>query len=101
MERRVVITGLGAVTPVGLTAPESWAALKAGTRGIDTITRFDTEGYKVTVAAEVKDFDPLERRPHQAGGQAQRPRHPVRLGGFRRGPGRRRADHRGLRGVQG
>lgn len=61
MERRVVITGLGAVTPVGLTAPESWAALKAGTRGIDTITRFDTEGYKVTVAAEVKGFDPLER----------------------------------------
>lgn len=61
MERRVVITGLGAVTPVGLTAPDTWSALKAGTCGVGTITRFDTEGYKVTVAAEVKGFDPLER----------------------------------------
>ena len=61
MERRVVITGLGAVTPVGLTAPDTWAALKAGTCGVGPITQFDTEGYKVTVAAEVKGFDPVER----------------------------------------
>lgn len=61
MERRVVITGLGAITPVGLTAPATWDALKAGTCGIGPITRFDTEGFKVSVAAEVKEFDPIER----------------------------------------
>ena len=60
MERRVVITGLGAVTPVGLTAAETWDALKAGACGVGPITHFDTEGYKVSVAAEVKGFDPLD-----------------------------------------
>ena len=59
MERRVVITGLGAVTPVGNTAKETWEGLQQGRRGIDHITKFDTAEYKVTVAAEVKDFDPL------------------------------------------
>lgn len=58
-ERRVVITGLGAVTPVGLSAPASWAALVAGECGITEITRFDTSDFKVKVAAEVKGFDPL------------------------------------------
>jgi 3-oxoacyl-[acyl-carrier-protein] synthase II len=57
MDRRVVITGLGAVTPVGLTADDTWSALKAGTCGIDTITRFDIADFKVSVAAEVKGFD--------------------------------------------
>lgn len=60
MERRVVITGLGAVTPVGNNAPDSWAALKAGTCGIGPLTHFDDTDYKVSVAAEVKDFDPSE-----------------------------------------
>ena len=60
MERRVVITGLGAVTPLGNDAPTSWAAVKEGTCGIGLITHFDTEAYKVKVAAEVKGFDPLE-----------------------------------------
>ena len=59
MERRVVITGLGAVTPVGNTAKDSWEAMKNGVCGVGTITRFDLTGYKATVAAEVKDFDPL------------------------------------------
>ena len=58
--RRVVITGLGAVTPVGLTAAESWEAVKAGKCGIGPITHFDTTDYKVKVAGEVKDFDPLQ-----------------------------------------
>lgn len=58
MERRVAITGLGAVTPVGNNAPDSWAALKAGTCGIGPLTHFDDTDYKVSVAAEVKDFDP-------------------------------------------
>ena len=59
MQRRVVITGLGAITPVGLSAPATWEALVAGTCGIGPITRFDTTGFKVSVAAEVKGFDPL------------------------------------------
>ncbi len=61
MERRVVITGMGAVTPVGLTAPETWHALVNGTSGIATIANIPTDGLKVTVAAEVKGFDGAER----------------------------------------
>ena len=57
-KRRVVITGVGAVTPVGLTAAESWEAVKAGKCGIAPITLFDTTGMKVHLAAEVKGFDP-------------------------------------------
>ena len=56
--RRVVITGLGAITPVGLTAPESWQAVKDGVCGVAPITQFDTEGTKVSLAAEVKGFVP-------------------------------------------
>jgi 3-oxoacyl-[acyl-carrier-protein] synthase II len=56
--RRVVVTGLGAVTPVGNTAPETWRAAVAGTSGIDWIRAFDADGLTVRVAAEVKDFDP-------------------------------------------
>ncbi len=57
--RRVAITGLGAVTPIGNSVESFWAGLKAGTCGIGPITRFDTAEYKVKVAAEVKGFDPL------------------------------------------
>ena len=56
--RRVVITGLGAVTPLGLTVPESWRAAREGACGIGPITRFDPAGMKVQLAAEVKGFDP-------------------------------------------
>ena len=56
--RRVVITGLGAVTPIGLTAEESWQAVRKGVCGVAPITQFDTAGQKVTLAAEVKGFDP-------------------------------------------
>ena len=59
MERRVVITGLGAITPVGNDVQTFWESLKAGKNGIGKITRFDTENYKAHVAGEVKDFDPL------------------------------------------
>ena len=58
--RRVVITGMGAITPVGNSVPAFWESLKAGTCGIGPITKFDTAEYKVKVAAEVKDFDPLQ-----------------------------------------
>ncbi len=57
---RVVVTGLGAVTPVGNDVPSMWEAMKAGKCGIDFITRFDTTDYKAKVAAEVKNFDPLK-----------------------------------------
>lgn len=62
--RRVVVTGLGAVTPVGNTAGEFWEGISAGVCGVAPISRFDTDGFKVKVAAEVKGFDPspyLER----------------------------------------
>src|ERR671939_636700 len=55
--RRVVVTGLGAVTPLGNSAPETWRAALAGESGIDWIRAFDASGFPVRVAAEVKDFD--------------------------------------------
>ena len=54
--RRVVITGMGAVTPVGNSVPEMWDAVKNGVCGIGPITRFETEHFPVKLAAEVKDF---------------------------------------------
>lgn len=56
--KRVVITGMGAVTPIGNTLAAYWQALLAGKVGIDFITKFDSKGFKVNIAAEVKDFDP-------------------------------------------
>src|SRR5881398_2531196 len=56
--RRVAVTGLGAVTPIGNDAPSTWRAAIAGESGIDWIRAFDAEGLPVRVAAEVKDFDP-------------------------------------------
>jgi 3-oxoacyl-[acyl-carrier-protein] synthase II len=56
--RRVVVTGLGAVTPIGNDAPSTWRAAVAGESGIDFIRSFDASGFPVRVAAEVKDFDP-------------------------------------------
>ncbi len=56
--RRVVVTGLGAVTPLGNDAPSTWQAALAGRSGIDWIRSFDASGFPVRVAAEVKDFDP-------------------------------------------
>lgn len=64
-KRRVVVTGLGTVNPIGHNTAETWAAAKAGTCGIGPITLFDASGYKVHLAGEVKNFDPqpvIERR---------------------------------------
>lgn len=58
MKKRVVITGMGAVTPIGNSVEEFWTNVKAGTVGIDEITKFSTEDYKIKLAAEVKNFDP-------------------------------------------
>src|SRR5947208_9308532 len=58
--RRVAVTGLGAVTPIGNDAPSTWRAAVAGESGIDWIRSFDATGLPVRVAAEVKDFDPTQ-----------------------------------------
>ncbi len=58
MSRRVVVTGLGALSPLGHTAAQTWAAVAAGQCGIGPITRFDTTGYRTTFAGEVKGLDP-------------------------------------------
>lgn len=61
MKRRVVVTGLGAVTPIGNTVEEFWTGIRNGKVGIGEITKFDTTDYKVKLAAEVKDFSVKER----------------------------------------
>ncbi len=60
MEHRVVITGMGVVSPIGNTLEENWANVKAGVCGIDEITCFDTTEQAVKLAGEVKDFDPTK-----------------------------------------
>ena len=66
MKRRVVVTGLGAVTPIGNTVDEFWTGVRTGKAGIGPITRFDAEGYKAQLAAEVKDFNARERMDAKA-----------------------------------
>lgn len=61
MKRRVVVTGLGAVTPIGNTVPEFFEGIREGRVGIGEITRFDTTDYKVKIAAEVKGFAAKDR----------------------------------------
>ena len=56
--KRVVVTGLGCITPVGNDIPTFWSSIVAGKNGIGPITRFDTTDFKAKLAAEVKDFDP-------------------------------------------
>ncbi len=60
MERRVVITGIGAITPIGKNVEESWKSIENKKCGIDRITAFDVSTYKSTLAAEVKDFNPAD-----------------------------------------
>ena len=59
LTRRVVITGLGLVTPVGNTVEDTWTALMSGRSGADYIKKFDAERFSVKFACEVKNFDPL------------------------------------------
>jgi 3-oxoacyl-[acyl-carrier-protein] synthase II len=60
LKRRVVVTGVGLVTPVGNTVEATWSALMQGRSGVDYIKKFDTEKFPVRFAAEVKNFDPLD-----------------------------------------
>ncbi len=66
--KRVVVTGLGIICPVGLTVSEAWSGLVSGKSGIDYISSFDTAAFKTRYAAEVKDFDPHDYvGPKEAG----------------------------------
>ena len=60
MDKRIVITGLGAISPIGIGKDEFWKGLMEGRNGIGKITRFDATEYKSQIAGEVKDFDPTE-----------------------------------------
>ena len=60
LKRRVVVTGVGLVSPLGNTTEETWAGIAAGRSGVDYITRFDTSQHAVKIAAEAKNFDPLK-----------------------------------------
>lgn len=60
MSRRVVVTGLGAVTPIGNNVDDFWTSVKAGKIGFDHITKFDTTDYKCHIAAELKAFNPQD-----------------------------------------
>lgn len=62
-QTKLVITGMGAVTPIGVGVPAYWQALTAGTCGIGRITRFDASDLPVRIAAELKDFDPAAYMP--------------------------------------
>ncbi len=64
--RRVVVTGMGAITPIGLNTADYWEGLKTGKIGFDEITAFDTTDFKVKLAAEVRDFDPLQYMDRKA-----------------------------------
>ncbi len=57
--KRVVITGMGAITPIGKNVSDLWEALKSGISGADRIQRFDTDNFKTNFACELKDYDPL------------------------------------------
>ncbi len=64
-EVRIVVTGIGVVSPIGLTADATWQSLVAGRSGVGRISAFDAEGFETTIAAEIPDFDPtnyMERK---------------------------------------
>ena len=56
--RRVYITGMGVISPLGLDLPTTWEGIKQGRSGVDFLTTFDTEGFDTRFGAEVKGFDP-------------------------------------------
>ena len=60
-QERIVVTGIGVVSPVGRDACSTWEAIVGGRSGVGRITRFDPDGYETTIAGEVKDFDPVDR----------------------------------------
>ena len=92
--RRAVVTGLGAITPIGNDAATFWASLLAGTSGVAPISAYDASAEEVRIAAEVKGFDPADLDGLQAG-PPHEPLLAVRGGGRGAGDRRRGArDHR-------
>lgn len=71
MDRRVVITGVGLVTPLGVGVKETWSALCAGKSGIGEITKFDVSDYETKIAGEVKGFNPNDYLPQKDAKRAQ------------------------------
>jgi len=62
--RRVVVTGMGVVTPIGLNVPDFWASMQAAKCGVTELTGFPLEDLKILIAAQIKDFDPKQRLRH-------------------------------------
>ncbi len=60
MSNRVVVTGMGMISPLGLDVPSTWQGLVSGKSGVDYITQFDPEPLETKIAAEVKNFDPAQ-----------------------------------------
>ena len=93
MRRRVVITGMGAITPLGHSVPTMFEAQLAGKSGVGPIRRFQAETFPTHFAAEVKDFE-LSRHVSGAGAGAIRRQQPVRRRRRPAGPCRRRRARR-------
>ncbi len=72
MKRRVVITGLGAITPLGIGTDKSWQSLCQGKSGVGMITRFDTTNFRTRIAGEVKEFNPLDFMDRKLGRRSSR-----------------------------
>jgi 3-oxoacyl-[acyl-carrier-protein] synthase II len=70
--RRVVVTGLGMITPLGGSVAKTWDGIRAGRSGIGPITRFDTTGLETTIGGEVRDFDPLDYMDRKEARRADR-----------------------------
>ena len=87
---RVVVTGLGLISPLGVGTEETWQALIAGQSGIGPVTAFDATGFPSRIGGEVKDFDPGRFHGPQ-GSPPHGPVCPVRGGRGQVGPGRRRS----------
>ena len=62
--RRVVVTGVGVVTPIGTTVPDFWAGCKRGQSGVGPLGGFPLEDLKILIAAQINDFDPKARLKH-------------------------------------
>ena len=71
-DARIVVTGIGVVSPLGLTADATWESLTAGKSGVGRITAFDAEGFETTIAAEVQDFDPTNYMDRKEARRADR-----------------------------